>query len=227
MADKNSYGTSRFSTLQTIKISQMEIVEDRGYTIPPEEREYFKMSTEQFEHKLTELSKQYQLQPRCMLNQVYNSASVTHKKRLLVYYTNKSGSQKQISASIVRDFISKILEWKVDDAILIVDAPVSPTGMDELSALTIPKWQIFNDNELGYNPIDHTYGSKHILLSKEEARAKLRELKSNIDNIPLASLNDPIIKHYGWQVGDIIKIIREDDVNQLTTHNLNYRLVIG
>jgi len=51
---------------------------------------------------------------------------------------------------------------------------------------------------------------------------------AHIDELPKILLNDPISRYFGFQVGDVIKIIRHyDNINLLNQDDIGYRVVVN
>jgi DNA-directed RNA polymerase I, II, and III subunit RPABC1 len=212
---------SQLEKLFMLKKTQIELTRDRGFDIKNDE----KMLTWSLSAFVRHLSKGGQ-RPRDILTTDYES-TFDDDRRLLAYYGTKDANMKHVSVEEIRLFRLKISELNITDAILIVDAPISTTANDHLNKITNVNWQIFNDSELHYNPTTHISVPKHILLSPEEAEAKQKELKVTPLQLPIMHNTDPIIKYYGWQVGNIVKIYRNDTfINIPAPHSINYKIII-
>jgi len=70
---------------------------------------------------------------------------------------------------------------------------------------------------------DHILVPKHEILSEEEARELLETLGVKEEELPKIRVDDPIVKELGAKRGDIIRIIREDE---LVGVSIAYRLVV-
>ncbi|AKG91632.1 DNA-directed RNA polymerase, subunit H, RpoH/RPB5 [Geoglobus ahangari] len=70
---------------------------------------------------------------------------------------------------------------------------------------------------------DHILVPKHELLSEEEAKEVLETLGIRKEDLPKIRADDPIAKEIGAKPGDIVRIIREDE---LVGRSVAYRLVI-
>ncbi|HDM23940.1 DNA-directed RNA polymerase subunit H [archaeon] len=58
----------------------------------------------------------------------------------------------------------------------------------------------------------HVLVPEHIVLSEEEAKKILSEYHTTLDQLPRILDTDPIVKQIGAKPGDVIKIIRRDDI---------------
>lgn len=71
--------------------------------------------------------------------------------------------------------------------------------------------------------LDHELVPKHILLSKEERRQLLEQLKIRPEQLPWIRASDPVAKLIGAKPGDIVKIIRKSPTAGET---VAYRFVV-
>lgn len=214
-----------------IKRTQLEMVRDRGYEISPEEGPILTMSFNGFVDYLGALLRATpRASPRSLLSRFYTSKRPDGStQRMLVYYGGRTNpQQKQVSIEVVREFIGMIHQYQINEAVLIVDAVLSSLGDTELSALTLTKWQVFYDSELTYNPTQSEDTPRHELLSEEDARAKLRELRVDASKLLIMKVDDPIIRYYGWSVGRMVRIHRNDgSISILAPKTINYRIIVG
>ncbi|MEM0233434.1 MAG: DNA-directed RNA polymerase subunit H [Candidatus Nezhaarchaeales archaeon] len=57
--------------------------------------------------------------------------------------------------------------------------------------------------------LDHELVPKHILLTKEEKKQLLEQLKIRPEQLPWIRASDPVAKLIGAKPGDIVKIVRK------------------
>jgi DNA-directed RNA polymerase subunit H (RpoH/RPB5) len=207
------------------------MVRDRGYEISPEEEPILHMNLNSFVDYINRLAIANQRPAtRGLLSRSYTAKLPSGTtKSMLVYYGGKTHpQQKQVSADVVREFIGLVQRYGINEAILIVDAPLSSTGDTELNALTLTKWQVFFDSELTHNPTLHVDNNLHELIPPEETAAKLQELKADLSKLIISRTTDPTIKYYGWVPGNLIRVYRDDrTISILCPKSVNYRVVVG
>lgn len=216
--------------LLAIKKTQLEMVKDRGYTVAPEEEAIFTMTADQFTEYLTNIAGQHKRSPRSILSRFYEARDANNKviKTILVYYGSKDPQKKQVSADVVRDFIQTGQKYAVTEAVLIVDSPLSSTGNTELNAWALTKWQVFFDDKMTFNPTRHIDTPKHTLIPDDQKAAKLKELKVTIAKMPIIRSDDPIVRYYGWSLGQLIQIDRYDrSITIISPQSIQYRVVAG
>lgn len=68
--------------------------------------------------------------------------------------------------------------------------------------------KVFFVDELIANPIGNKMVPKHELCTKRIIDRLLHRHSITIDALPKILLRDPIVRWYGWKVGDVIKITR-------------------
>lgn len=213
-----------------IKKTQIEMVRDRGYTISDSELAILTMNLHSFENYINDLITSHSKSNiRSLLSRSYTATLPDNTtKSMLVYYGGKNNpQQKQVSADVVRDFIGLIQKYGINEALLIVDAPLSSTGESELSSLTLTRTQVFFDHELVYNPTTHVDTPVHQLLSSEETQAKVRELKVDKSKLLILRFDDPIVRYYGWIPGNVVRVIRDDyNLSILSPKSINYRVIV-
>ncbi|MEM4577148.1 MAG: DNA-directed RNA polymerase subunit H [Candidatus Nezhaarchaeales archaeon] len=71
--------------------------------------------------------------------------------------------------------------------------------------------------------LDHELVPKHILLTKEEKKQLLEQLKIRPEQLPWIRSSDPVAKLIGAKPGDIVKIIRKSPTAGET---VAYRFVV-
>ena len=212
-----------------IKKTQIQLVLDRGYQVPPEESGIPTMTIEEFAVYVNTIATANKIAPRAALSRYYEDKDETGavRRTMLVFFGGKTEpQQKQVSADVVRRFIQSVQAYNVTEAVLIVDAPLSSTGNNELNALTLVRWQIFNDSDLTYNPTRHVDTPRHELLEPGAARELLRDMKVDVSKLLIIKSNDPVIRYYGWPIGGIVRVHRNDrSVSILAPKSVNYRII--
>lgn len=240
-----------------IKTTQLDMVRDRGYLVPEHEenivdnidnfRNYVnspisRKSKEYLSKKgidLNNIDKEYLKKLESLDNtnkfhtndyypswQIYWNPKRT--KILLVYYINNDGS---VPVEFIRYFTNfnelvrkSMFNIEISN-VLISNNELSPDSKKNLKL--IPKTRFFLDDGLRYNPIQNVTNQKHILLSLEEVSELEKELKLDKSKFPGMKFDSPVVEYYGWEQGDVIKIIRtERHVSILAKKSINYRVII-
>jgi DNA-directed RNA polymerase subunit H (RpoH/RPB5) len=89
-----------------------------------------------------------------------------------------------------------------------------------LDALTSRDYcKVFFVDELIVNPIGNKMVPKHKLCTRIMVEKLLCKRSITIDALPKIFLRDPIVRWYGWKIGDVIKITRPNG-------ELYYRIVV-
>ncbi|MFP3219671.1 MAG: DNA-directed RNA polymerase subunit H [Candidatus Marsarchaeota archaeon] len=69
----------------------------------------------------------------------------------------------------------------------------------------------------------HVLVSTHVLLSRDDAEAVLKELGVSRDDLPKISARDPMVKYLKAKRGDVIKLIRNSPT---AGQAIAYRVVV-
>jgi DNA-directed RNA polymerase subunit H (RpoH/RPB5) len=239
-----------------IKRTQLEMVVDRGYIIPtyeqnitdtqnnfinyvnyaenPEDKNYWinkgldpKDVIKEFFEKLKTLEKGNKKTTSYLPWQLY--WDVDRTKALLFYHIH---ADKTVSVDFVKQFlinfmelISKSLSNIKISCVLISNVELSPEARKSLKLL--PTCRFFLEEQLIYNPVKNVTNQEHILLTPNEVSKLEEELKLNKNKFPGIKLDNAVVQYYGWEQGDVIKIIRTSrHVHMLAKKSINYRVVI-
>jgi len=110
----------------------------------------------------------------------------------------------------VKECISILNNMNVRKAICLYNNTITPIAKKAILNIVDYDIELFNVNELYFNITKHRLVPQHVKLSEEESI----EFK-NMYGIKIPSIlkTDPVSKFLGFQRGDIIKIIRKDDIS--------------
>jgi DNA-directed RNA polymerase subunit H (RpoH/RPB5) len=146
----------------------------------------------------------------------------------------KTGTMPEVVVLQVTDDTSKSIVIKVSNAILnqtaknpnfVVVLYINQCNrdgllhelLDELALRDYSK--VFFIDELIANPISSRMVPNHELCTHKMVKKLLQKYSITIDSLPKMLLRDPIVRWYGWQVGDVVKITRPNG-------ELYYRMVV-
>jgi DNA-directed RNA polymerase subunit H len=90
--------------------------------------------------------------------------------------------------------------------------------LDELTLRDYSK--VFFVDELIANPIGNKMVPKHELCTNKMVDELLHKYSITIDSLPKILVRDPIVRWYGWEVGDVVKVTRPNG-------ELYYRMVVN
>jgi DNA-directed RNA polymerases I, II, and III subunit RPABC1 len=210
-----------------VKKTQLQMTNDRGYAIPPQEAAIMTMDLRGFQTYLG-TTKIPGKRERQLLSGVYSKIGADGREtRLVVSFAAKDESTTMVSTAIVSAFANSVKQQEnagvAVESIFIVDSKLT----NEASKLIIFKCQVFLESDLTYNPTKHVDTPKHELLTPEEKAKVLSDLRVDITKLLLIRADDPIVLYYGWSVGDVIRIRRNDrQVSVLAPESINYRVVV-
>jgi hypothetical protein len=81
--------------------------------------------------------------------------------------------------------------------------------------------QLFSFDDLQYNVSQTIYNGSY----QKVAKSLVVPTICHIDELNILFLNDPIVKYYGFQGGDIIKVIEDTDVDVINNKSTTYCVV--
>lgn len=241
-----------YQTWLMVKITQLEMMRDRGYDIS-EEYSILELDIRNIDdiYKFVET---YDLRDSKNLNISHLNRNYQHLENnnlTLVRYVAAPPDKTQIgigSADILINEIKQIQnpesigKNKIEKVIIITDSNFGPRALEELYKIKEEHLlQHFLWNQLVYNPTKHKLVPKHYALTPaetEEFLSKDKITRAQLAKIAYAGLDvkkisgaktkisDPIVAYYGWVPGQIIRIHREDTTTDtLVNKSLFYRHV--
>lgn len=83
--------------------------------------------------------------------------------------------------------------------------------------------EIFLEEDMLINIVDHDLVPKHEILTKEEIDTFYEKYNCKKRNMPKILTSDPVARYYNMKIGDICRIIRPSETSGYT---VTYRLVI-
>lgn len=231
--DYEDINYSKDSSLFILKRNQVAMMETRGFIIPEHEMNIPEMDLKQFEEYLAyekrnsywsqisnefRFDKKYQIDmegDRCHLSNYYEHEDDARIKCIVLYIDIAKG---KIGEMVIKPMLNFLTEGGFRDIIFITGKPFSKRGLNMISNISPVVFgsdrrkdvfsrfiQIFSDQELYVNPLENSLVPLHELLSREEKN----ELLKKYSEIPRISIEDPVVKFYGWRLGNVVKITRD------------------
>ena len=201
-----------------VKKNQLKMMARRGYDIS-KESEILKEDAKNFIQKYHKVAKEQEIDFRNALSKLYTHTK--ENKKCLVYFAKPTHETKQLGKAVVVDFVEQFTKYECKEAILISELPLSVKGSSDLEGITEPFIQIFDDNELITNIVDHVFVPEHELINCNQ----LGQLGLKKFELPKISINDPVIKQYGWRSGNVVKITRDIFFDVVVRKSIFYRLI--
>ena len=179
--------------LYKVRQTILEMINDRGITIPESEN----ISFEEFEIKYNNKN----------LDIYINDELIS--KKIYVYFHNEI---KNYSKSDLKNIMQKISNQYEDSnigLILLLRDKENSAITKELNKDLYKNVEVFLRKNMIFNITKHDYVPKHILLTKEEEKELLEKYNTTKGKLPKISKTDPISKYYGMKTDQICKIIRK------------------
>lgn len=191
-----------------VKKVQVQMLSDRGYTIPSSEK--WILTADVTDVKII---KKYK-------NMEYNNfyTQTNTNTILYVYYITEKKIKKDL-----QQFVDDMVNY--DRGIIIGTTSESlelKKNKEILEDIPFKSVQAFLYEDLTYNVTHSIKYDKHELIDKSLIIPQFVDM----NQLSIIQLEDPVVKYFGWQLGDVIKITRKyDDINILTATDIGYRVV--
>lgn len=206
------------SRILKTKKTQIEMVSDRGFTIPSEEKLIYEMT-------LTEFIEKNKDKGIRSLNRLLSKTYHEGDRKLFVNFMNSFS--KTLGVSDIRGYLKYCELEKIKEGIIISNVPLSSSATNSLKEVYTVNTQVFLQESLLYNPTKHIFVPKHSALSKEEGAELLAKLRTKRENLPILKKMDPIARYYDFKSGQIIKIERKNFVfDTIVEDSIFYRIVL-
>lgn len=204
--------TSTLDRYLRVKTTQVEMVRDRGYEIPEDEKIFLTgdLDIHRFKDFIGDGDE-------VSLNRVYQRPD--DGERLMVVYLPYSLNDKGELKAPGKQELAVVISRAVTDRVqrLVVVVPVTPRG--GVSAMFSPEEypaldliQIFTHNELGFNVTKNSLVPRHQLLSRDQLEKILGGDLSLIPQLPGINVDDPQTRYHGGRLGDVFLIHRVEFV---------------
>lgn len=189
--------------LWNVKKTQIEMIQDRGYIIPKEEQWILNEPYNKKKFKNLSLNKTY----------VDNNNIKTY-----VHYLNLNSDET------FNKVLQIINEKKINVSILIGETNIIKILLKNYKKYfknNFETIQVFTYDELIFNITTHYLSPKYELISKNFIVPTV----ASINQLPIMMYNDPIRKYYNWDIGSIIKIEQEYDLDMINKKDINYCVI--
>lgn len=209
-----------------IKKTQIEMISDRGYIIENNELLLYNIISSNISNgeKINYFKNIYS--DRMNLSNLYYSNDKS--STILVYYAeDKKTTDSSLGVSDIKEMILFYTKCNPNYVILITEVPLTPLAKQSLKSDCITDIKVFMDADLYFNLTKHIFYNNHILLTDEETKSLINNIKIKLSMLPIIKSNDPVIKYFNYPSGHVVKIIRKglflDSVNLTSVY---YRLIL-
>lgn len=145
---------------------------------------------------------------------------------------NKINGDNNIIIKIIQEKITSIsktstiydfLTQNKNTPILLIVKEITKKTARSITLL-FPKTEVFLEEELMVNLVDHKLVPKHELLTPQEVALVFEKYGCKKRNFPKMFSTDPVARYYGMKEGDVCRILRPSKTSGVVVF---YRLVVG
>ena len=116
---------------------------------------------------------------------------------------------KKLNINIIKEYIKLIELQKIPKCIIVYIDQITASAKKVIQHLKHITIEVFDIEELQYNPTKHRYVPEHIKIEGEEFEYINEKYGKKL---PILLTSDKISRYYNFKKGDIIKIIRDKDI---------------
>lgn len=202
-----------WDALFTAKKTTVEMLEDRGYPIPDDERRLFLDIAPSAEgimearQRFIAFMNEEEDPDMDAVTKVSREYAGRHRNVMVLFKDaedNKFGN----------DLLQSLMTRKGFLHIMVHSENLTKSTFDRISLED--DVQFFKYENLFINPVRHVFTPRHELLSDEEKMMVCLQMKTTLSNLPNIREGDPVIKYYGWKAGGMIKVrqvnMRQDSI---------------
>ncbi len=116
---------------------------------------------------------------------------------------------EKLNINIIKEYIKLIEQLNIPKCIIVYNNCITSSAKKVIDNLQHLDIEVFNENELQYNITLHKYVRPHIKIEGDE----FDTINSKYGkHLPIILASDPVSRYYNFKKGDIIKIIRRNDI---------------
>jgi DNA-directed RNA polymerase subunit H (RpoH/RPB5) len=158
----------------------------------------------------------------------FSVAHLTEPRRLFVIFEGVNKNSTSLLSRIILGYRKGPERFKME-VVYVHQTSFTNIAKDKFATIeTLVNLQTFMDLDLMKNPGSHQQGAlRYEKLTKEESETLLSELHVKPQMLPRIMSTDPPIKYFGFQKGDIVRIVRSPNIEgNLCRETYAYRVVV-
>jgi DNA-directed RNA polymerases I, II, and III subunit RPABC1 len=191
-----------------VRKTVLEMLEDRKYTIPENEKINFDDFSIKYKNKNLDIF-------------IDDLSENNLKNKLYIHFNN----DKSFKKSDLKTLINKVIETYDDDTIKIIillKEKGNGSILKEINKEIYQNIEIFMNKNMIFNITHHEFVPKHIILNEEEIAELLDKYSTTLNKLPKMLKTDPVSQYYGMKPNQVCKIIRNSpEVGEY----ISYRIV--
>lgn len=214
-----------FDILFRCKGNVLTILRHRGFDVDDEEYEQYVYSDyDEFKKKrdrcLRKIKREgkHKIEPRKYFSGFYYG----NNKAIYTAFVTQEGSS--VSKKAIDDIIRVVEreDGNVTHTMIISDIPIYKSATDKYSE-TAHTFEVYQTSNMCLNRLDHVLSPKVQVLTKEEKKTFLKEgvPASKLPHYERfqradAEISEPLLQHFQYPIGTIVKITRENNYTKQT-----------
>jgi len=193
---------------------------DRGYHIPVEK---LNLSLDAFKEQFVEddeSGRRTQVQEDKLSIVARKADDPTQS--IMVFFCR----EMKMGVSTLEEYSDRVKKANCHSVIIVLYHSMTTqchTKMREVELKNACRIETFTEAELVVDITKHNLVPKHVVLSDKEKQDLLQRYHVTVQQLPKITTTDPIARHYGLRLGEVVKIIR---FSETAGQYVTYRYVI-
>lgn len=216
---------TKWHTLWKVKINQIQLMDIRGYIIPPEERfgpgggilgnDY---SYDDFLRIMADMPQPGETE-RTYFNRIYRHVD---GHIAAVFYVSDPSDGKQLNKQALTVALAAAEVTAAHRTLLVIPKPL-------MSRDDIPRMhsaiEIIEERQLYTCPVTYELNQTMVRLTPSQKDDFLAQCQLTLENLPRMSTLDPNVVYHQWKEDDVIAILRYDPYTGGPEQHISYRAV--
>ena len=192
----------------------LKMLKDRGYDVEVEQDIYKDMTEDEFWYQGGKEKRNWS-----ELNQVYEHPDKPKKLQTIWIPSNPTSDKIKIDY-LVKEMKKVSPDGKDKDFLFLSDKPVGNPAGEKLELLSGIEFWMYE--RLRINIPNHYLIDRVEKISTKEAGEIMRNMQIKPCNFPVISIQDMLVRWYGWEIGDLIRIwVNREHIGK----EVHYRMV--
>ena len=132
--------------------------------------------------------------------------STKEEEQICVFITNTS----KFNVESIQEYISMMKKMEVYNCIIVYRDSATPVAKKIVEESKDMNIELFIEDELQYNITKHYLVPKHEIAYRKGTVGCVNFKKKYTDNLPIILSTDPLSRFYGYEKGDIIRVVRRN-----------------
>jgi DNA-directed RNA polymerase subunit H (RpoH/RPB5) len=227
--------STKFDILFRAKANQVKIFQNRGYDVPEDQLESFTWDNDNYEEYIKKRDrclrriKRRGIKEREAFTEIYTK----DKENTFVVFVEEESRTAKIKSETIKRVMAVARKKKAKRIFFVGRQPAKATALKNVAESGF-EMEVYTENEMMVDRLDHVMAPVFIPLSEEEKQKFMEETSLSTARMPCfahpnraePAKSEPILQNFGYPLGTVIKIYRENNyTTQITEESVYWRSV--